>query len=181
MKAQSKLANLEDLTRRLTTGLTILGFAALLALALATCVDIVGRSGFKRPLHGVGDLAAVIMAVIVASSFPACFADRRNIGVDLLGDALGPRAHRWLDVFGHVASLAFVTIFAWQLAKYAADIQSSGQTTWVLKWPIAPWWWVAASLAALAVPVQVVVLLSALTEALNRHRGSAPAAGGNIA
>lgn len=181
MSTDSKLANLEAVTRRLTTGLTILGFAALLALALATFVDIIGRSGFKRPLHGVGDLAAVIMAVIVASSFPACFADRRNIGVDLLGNALGPRVRRWLDVFGHVASLIFVTIFAWQLAKYAADIQQSGQTTWVLKWPIAPWWWVAAALAALAVPVQGVVLLSALSEALNRHRVAAQGGGGSIA
>lgn len=161
-RASSRLAALESLSRRVTNVLTIVGFAALLALAMAMVVDIVGRFVFKRPLHGVGDLAAVIMAVIVASSLPACFAESRNIGVDLLGQGLGTRAHRWLDVLGHVASLVFVIIFAWQLAKYASDIQKSGQTTWVLKLPIAPWWWVAATLAAFAVPVQAIVALRSL-------------------
>lgn len=160
------LSSLEQRVLRLTQAITCVGFAALLLLALATVADVFGRGAFGRPLHGVGDLAAVAMAVIVASSLPACFAERRNIGVDLLGNLLGKRAAQWLDLFGHIVTLIFIVILAWQLCRYAADIQRSGQTTFVLRFTVAPWWWVAAGLAAATVPVQLLVTLRALAAAL---------------
>ena len=160
-----RLARLERRAVRLTNGLTVVGFAALVLLALATAADIVGRYAFSHPLHGVGDLAAMNMAVIVAAALPACFAEKRNISIDLVGQALGVRTRLWLDVLGHIASLAFIAVLAWQLARYAGDIQASGQTTWVLRWPLAPWWWVASALAALTVPVQLIVLLRAIADA----------------
>ncbi len=160
------LGLLERRVQRLTQVITCIGFAALLLLAFATVADVVGRGAFGRPLHGVGDLAAVAMAVIVASSLPACFAERRNIGVDLLGNALGRKAARWLDLVGHVVTLVFIAVLAWQLCRYAADIQASGQTTFVLRFSVAPWWWIAAGLAAATVPVQLLVTLRALEAAM---------------
>lgn len=157
-RAASTLVRLERIALMATHALTIIGFACLLALALATVADIVGRGAFGRPVHGVSDLAAVIMAVIVSAALPACFAERRNIGVDLLGQALGKGGRLALDLLGHVASLAFLAIFAWQLARYAGEMTQSGQTTWVLRLPLYPWWWAAAVIVALTVPTQMLVI-----------------------
>jgi hypothetical protein len=91
------------------------------------------------------------------------------------------RAQLWLSALGHLASMAFITVIAWQLAKYASDVQQSGQTTWVLRWSLAPWWWAASALAALTVPVQFIVTLRAISNAVAGAPAAADKKGGGHA
>ncbi|MDP2297074.1 MAG: TRAP transporter small permease [Pseudolabrys sp.] len=139
--------------------IALIGFFGLLILAVMTTLDISLRWLFGAPIHGVNDVSAIVMAVVIAACVPANLAARQNITVEFLGNALGPRGKAFLDGFGGLFTLAFVGLMAWQFIPYAIEVTNSGQTTWVLKLPIAPGWWIATALLLAGVPVQLTVVV----------------------
>jgi hypothetical protein len=42
----------------------------------------------------------------------------------------------------------------------------SGRTTWHLRIPVAPYWWVATALAALCVPAQAIAFVADVVRAI---------------
>jgi TRAP-type C4-dicarboxylate transport system permease small subunit len=151
--------------------LALVGFCGLLLLALMTSLDVLARWMLNQPLHGVNDLSAIALAVIIAACLPANLAERQNITVEILGNSLGGRSKACLDAFGSFATLVFVTLMTWRFVLYSQEIASSGQTTWVLKLPIAPAWWIATGFLILSIPTQLMVLGSDLKRA---WQGPAP-------
>lgn len=146
--------------------MALLGFFGLLVLALMTTADILLRWLLNQPIYGVNDVSAIVMAVVIAACLPANLAQRQNITVTFLGSALGSRGSAALDAFGGIVTLLFITVLAWRFIPYSSEIARSGQTTWVLKLPVAPAWWVATALLMLSVPVQIVVVASDIARAL---------------
>lgn len=161
-------------TVQFTRLLALVGFFGLLVLAVMTALDITLRWLFDAPLHGVNDVSALVMAVVIAACLPANLAERQNITIEFLGNALGPRAKAALDAFGGLATLLFVALVAWRFTIYAREIGASGQTTAVLGLRAAPWWWLATALLLLSVPVQAMVVLTDL-----RRVRAPPDPGGN--
>ncbi|MFA6265885.1 MAG: TRAP transporter small permease [Pseudolabrys sp.] len=139
--------------------MALIGFFGLLVLALMTTLDIGSRWLFGAPIHGVNDVSAIVMAVVMAACVPANLASRQNITVEFLGNMLGPRGKAFFDGFGGLFTLAFIGVMAWQFVPYAIEVTKSGQTTWVLKLPIAPGWWIATALLLISVPVQLIIVL----------------------
>jgi TRAP-type C4-dicarboxylate transport system permease small subunit len=145
--------------------LALVGFCGLLLLALMTSLDVFARWLLNQPLHGVNDLSAIALAVIIAACLPANLAERQNITVELVGNSLGGRTKACLEAFGSFATLVFVSLMAWRFVLYSQEIASSGQTTWVLRLPIAPAWWIATGFMILSIPTQLMVLGSDLKRA----------------
>lgn len=145
--------------------LALVGFCGLLLLALMTSLDVLTRWLLNQPLHGVNDLSAIALAVIIAACLPANLAERQNISVEFVGNTLGGRAKACLAAFGSFATLVFISLMAWRFVLYSQEIGHSGQTTWVLKLPVAPAWWVATGFMILSIPTQVLVLASDLKRA----------------
>lgn len=150
---------LDRFVRRATLWLALLGFAGLLLLAVMTSLDALLRSAFSAPLHGVNDVSAVVMAVVIASCIPANLAQRRNIAVEVLGGVAGPRTHRILTLFAGLVVLAFFGVMAWKFIPYAEGMYLSGRRTWVLAWPVWPWWAAAALFLVFAAAVQALNVL----------------------
>lgn len=144
--------------RQASQAMALVGFFGLLILALMTTFDVLSRWLFNTPIHGVNDVSAIVMAMVIAACLPANLAARQNITVEFLGNLLGPRAKAALDGFGGVVTLIFVAVMAWRFVPYSIEATESGQTTWVLKLPVAPGWWIATALLLLSVPVQLVVV-----------------------
>jgi TRAP-type C4-dicarboxylate transport system permease small subunit len=149
--------------------MALIGFFGLLVLALMTTCDILSRWLFNHPIDGVNDVSAVVMAVVIAACLPANLAERQNITVEFLGNALGRRGKAILDSLGSLITLIFVALVAWRFIPYSIEITTAHQTTWVLKLPVAPAWWIATALLLLSVPVQFMVFVS------NAARACAPA------
>lgn len=143
---------------KVSRAMALIGFLGLLILALMTSVDITSRWLFGAPLHGVNDVSALVMAIVIAACVPANLAARQNITVEFLGNMLGRRGKAFLDGFGGLFTLAFVALMAWQFIPYSMEVTQSDQTTWVLKLPIAPGWWIATALLLISVPVQLVIV-----------------------
>ncbi len=152
--------------------LALLGFGGLLILAILTTLDVLLRWAFAYPIQGVNDVSSVVMAVVIAACIPSNLVNRQYISVEVLGDFLGPLGRRMLSAFGSLCTAVFIFLMAWQFVPYAADLYENGQRTWVLAWPVWPWWSFAAGCIVLAAIVQGIILLNDL-RALVRGSGRA--------
>lgn len=150
---------LDRLNIALTRTLALLGFAGLLVIATATLIDVLSRWLLSAPIAGVYDLSTLFIAVAMAACFPAALASRQNIRVTFIDEILPRKAGQALDVLAGLATLAFFALLGWQLVIYSAELLESGETSFILEVPIAPWWIVATALFLFCVPVQLVVVL----------------------
>lgn len=146
-------------SRAVTRALALVGFSGLLLLALMTSLDVLLRWLFQTPIQGVNDVSSVVMAVVIAVCIPANLAMKQNIKVEVFGAVAGRRLNAILEVFASLLTLVFIVAIASQFAPYAAGLKETGDRTWVLGWPVWPWWSVAAVMMWIAVGVQIIVLL----------------------
>ena len=153
------LQRLERIGLGATRALSVAGLLLLMELAAMTLADGLLRWLANRPIEGVRDLGAVIVAVAVCCCIPVGLMERANISIRVARDLLGERASRVLDAFAALAALAVIGAMAWQFTVYAGKIARVGETTWILKIPTAPFWYVVAGILWLAVAVQLIVLI----------------------
>ncbi|WP_205470461.1 TRAP transporter small permease subunit [Breoghania sp. L-A4] len=149
--------------------LALIGFFGLFALAMMTTLDILLRWLFQWPIQGVNDVSAVVMAIVISSCIPANLAMKQNIRVEVFGAIGGARLQRALEAFSSLLTLVFIGLIAWQFVPYAAGLRETGDRTWVLAWPVWPWWSVAAVMMWLAVVVQSVVFVTDLMAVFARR------------
>lgn len=147
-----------QLPERLAYILALVGFAGLLILAVMVVLDIILRAVADYPLQGVNDVAAVVMAVVISACIPNSLLVRQNISIEVLGQVIGGRVRFAIDLFASLVVLLFFVLVTWQFVFYSASISASGEQTWVLKWPVGPWWWVATACFAVSVLVQLLVV-----------------------
>ncbi|OGA12717.1 MAG: hypothetical protein A3G25_20020 [Betaproteobacteria bacterium RIFCSPLOWO2_12_FULL_63_13] len=165
------------LLARPSTAVALLGAAGVLLVALAVITDVLMRWLFNLPILAVDDLGRYVMAVVVSSFFPAGLARDQFVTIRFLGKGLGVRARLWLDCFGAIATLLAFAIFAWRIFDYAIEVSRSGLATTVLELPQGPWWWLVATLFAVCVPIQVVVVIERLARAISGAPPDAAAGG----
>ena len=140
----------------------LIGFFGLLMLALMTALDVLLRWLFQAPIHGVNDVSSVVMAVVIAACIPANLAMKQNIAVEVLGTLGGTRLRRFLDLTASLFTLVFIVLIAWRFVPYAQGLRETGDRTWVLGWPLWPWWMASSALMIFAALVQTVVTVSDL-------------------
>lgn len=152
----------------------LVGMVCLVALALMVILDVTMRWLFNDPIDGVADVGPLVMAIVVASTFPLAAIGGYNVTINFLGSWLPPTPRRWLDAFAALVTTIFFALLAWQFVLYAIKLDARGQTTWVLRLPVAPWWSVVAFLLVLCAVVQVIVLLKRVRCAVARVDFSPP-------
>ena len=157
---------LESRIIRGTRAIAIVGFVGLLVVALLTMLDVSLRWVASAPIKGLNDISGLAIAIVIASCLPLVVAQRQNISIRFLGDALGPGAARWLDAFGSGALLAFVALIGWQLAMHTVGMAESGRTTWHLRIPVTPYWSAATLLVVLCIPAQAIAFIADVLRAI---------------
>ncbi|MGI6853928.1 TRAP transporter small permease [Mesorhizobium sp. 1B3] len=144
--------------RRSSRSVATLGLAALVLLSIVMMADIAGRELFSSPISGFSDIADLIVVIAAAACFPASLANNQHVAVRFAGLAHW-RVREGLDLIGHSIMLAVLSIIAYQLVRYTADIYATGQTTWLLYIPVWPVWVLVTALFILCVPVQLAQVL----------------------
>jgi TRAP-type C4-dicarboxylate transport system permease small subunit len=152
------LAALERLTLNATRALSVVGLIGLMGLASMTLADGLMRWLANRPIEGVRDLGALVIAVAIACCLPVALVERGNIAIRL-GKLVSPLLGRVLDAFASVAVCAILAVAAWQLWIYAEKMARAKETTFVLQIPVAPFWMGVDAILWFAVLVQTVVAL----------------------
>jgi TRAP-type C4-dicarboxylate transport system permease small subunit len=176
----------------MSRGFAYLGGVMLSALILITCLSVVGRK-LNEVLHGMvadGVLVApaqwlldvgvgvikgdfeLIEAGIAFSIFaflPLCQITGGHASVDIFTDKLPLRVNRVLRAVIEMVFAAVLVLIAVQLASGMLSKLRSGQTTFLLQFPL--WWAYALSLtgAVAAAVVGVYMALVRVTEALRNQ------------
>ena len=157
---------LEERIGRWTRAIAVAGFLGLLLVALGTTVDVLLRWIANAPIKGLNDINGLVVAIVIASCLPLVIAERQNISIRFLGDALGAKPSSWLEALGSAALLAFVGLVGWQLVLHTMGMAESGRTTWHLRIPVTPWWSVATAIVLLCVPAQAIAFAADVARAI---------------
>ena len=171
---------------RLARVFALMGGAVLGLLILLTCLSILGRSlnsvlhgdavqsalpGLANallatgigPINGDFELVEAGMAFAIFAFLPLCQLHGAHASVDVFTAGLSARANRVLRLLIEVVFAAVLVLIAWQLYLGTLSKMSTGQTTFLIQFPI--WWAYAVSLSAAVVAALVAVYLAVLRAA----------------
>jgi TRAP-type C4-dicarboxylate transport system permease small subunit len=127
------------------------------AAALTTYEGAARYLGWSR-LPGLTDILSLVMAVIIATAFPAGLLSQSNVTIRFLGKALPRRGYRTLEIFGCSVTLVFFALVTWQFFLFVLDQHGRGATTRTIEVPVAPAWLLATLVMAVAIPAQMLVI-----------------------
>ena len=148
-----------------TRSLSAFGLFALLLLAAMTLADGLARWLLNAPIEGVRDAGSLVIAVAVACLLPVGLAERSHITIRVAESVFGPAVSRWLDAAAAVLVALLMGAMCWQIFLYAGKVAHANETTWILLWPRAPFWYAVAGILVIGVAVQVVVALAQIQRA----------------
>lgn len=116
--------------------------------------DVIARWLLRSPQSWVSDIGQVTYPVAIACCFPAALESGHMIAIRFLGEWLGPRRARPLDIVGQVALAALLVLFTWKMFQRAQSEWAGGFRTANIALRVAPTWYAVASLLLLSTLVQ---------------------------
>src|SRR5262245_23858250 len=155
--SSSSLARLQRVALMSTRALSVLGLFALMVLAFITLANGLLRWLLNQPIAGVVDVGALAIAIAVSCCLPVSLMERSHITFRLVSSA-SARLRRVLDVFADSAVAIVLVLMAWQFWVYAGELVATGERTYVLKLPAAPFWYSADVIFWIAAAVQCIVV-----------------------
>jgi TRAP-type C4-dicarboxylate transport system permease small subunit len=114
-------------------------------LLALTVGDVVGRFVFNKPIPGTFELTKIIFALSAFFSFPVSQYKGENLGITLVYDKLPIRLRGFLDFLSSIISIGMFSTALLHTLKYAARMRAANSITSVLRWPMHPWIYLAAS------------------------------------
>jgi TRAP-type C4-dicarboxylate transport system permease small subunit len=161
--------------RAVVPALGAVAAALMFCMMLLTCVDVVGRYFFNKPVTGGFEMTEMLLAALIFAGLPLVTLRGDHITVDLF-DAVTPE---WLFRVQHVVATlvgaACTGFLAWRLWLRAAELASRGETTSELGFPIA---WLAFAMSLL-MALTAAALVIVASHPPRRHvpgEGEGPAA-----
>lgn len=167
---------------RLARLFALLGGLVLSVLIVLTCLSVVGRSlnGLLHtasvqafgpwvdalldlgigPINGDFELVEAGMAFAIFAFLPLCQLNGAHASVDIFTAALPQRAKLLLRTLIDIVFAAVLVLIAWQLFEGLLSKRSSGQTTFLLEFPV--WWAYAFSLSGAGVAALVSVYVACM-------------------
>jgi TRAP-type C4-dicarboxylate transport system permease small subunit len=137
--------------------LGLLAAVLMFCLMLLTCVDVVGRYFFNRPVTGGFELTEMLLASLIFAGLPLVTLRGDHITVDLFDAVTPDRLFRVQHVVATLVGAVCTGFLAWRLGFRAAELASRGETTSQLGFPIAWLAWAMSVLMALTAMALVVV------------------------
>jgi len=135
----------------------VAGLVLLLAMALATCVDIVTRP-WGAGIPGIWEMVTLAMRVMIGLALPWAFYSGSHVAVEVFTDALPARLRQIIIVLALLLSLLAMVLLAWKITDRLIDIRSYGGVTSDLGLPSYVDWIPLALGPLLSVPVLLALL-----------------------
>jgi TRAP-type C4-dicarboxylate transport system permease small subunit len=168
---------------KLARAFALLGGATLTALILLVCLSVVGRAlnGLMHsdmmnqlapafaawalgtglgPVNGDFEIVEAGIAFAICAFLPICQLTGAHASVDIVTSRLPARANLRLRLLCDLAFAAVLVLIAWQLTLGGLSKFRSGQTTFLLEFPV--WWSYAACIVAMWVAALIGLYLAAI-------------------
>lgn len=148
--------------RRLDTvlqqGLGVASAAVLFAMMWVTAIDVAGRYLFNKPLPGGFELTELMLAALIYCGLPLVSARRDHIVIDTLEGVMSRGVKRVLDIVAEI--VCAVTLFGvgYLLFRRAMRVGEYGDTTAVLKLPLAPVVYLMATMIVIAALIHLTLI-----------------------
>jgi TRAP-type C4-dicarboxylate transport system permease small subunit len=126
------VARLEILAEILAIGAGV----ALVLLAVVNVANIISLIGLGSSLLGVGEIAELIMGIVVFAFFPYTQVKSAHISVELLNFVIGPRWRNFLDVLHNVVFSVVIAVLTWRVMAGGYDAWLHRETSMMLGLPI---------------------------------------------
>ena len=118
--------------------LGVIGAAVLFAMMMLTAIDVVGRYVLSRPVPGAFEVTEMMLAALIYCGLPLVSQRREHIVIDTFDYLMSRRVKRALDIIAEVLCSATLFGLAWLVFRRAGRVADYGDTTNVLKLPLAP-------------------------------------------
>jgi len=129
-----------------------LGAAAavlLFSLMMLTTADVIGRYIFNWPLRGAFEITELLLLALVFAGLPLASRADEHVTLDFIDMLLGDRGRLLLRrIVDLICGLLFLGL-AWRVWIKADRIAGYGDTTEVLRVPVAPFVYFMAAMVAL--------------------------------
>jgi len=112
------------------------------------------------PVLGDYELVEAGIAFSIFAFLPLCQITGSHADVDLFTARWSPRANRWRQMITDIAFAVVLVLIAAQLAAGTASKMKTGQTTFLIQFPL--WWAYALGLSGAAVAALVSLYVAAL-------------------
>jgi TRAP-type C4-dicarboxylate transport system permease small subunit len=156
---------LKPLERFLVPALGALCAALMFCLMLLTCVDVVGRYFFNKPVTGGFELTEFLLASLIFAGLPLVTLRGDHITVDLF-DAMTPdKVLRVQHVAASLLAAVSTGYLAWRLWLRGDTLARAGETTSQLEIKLA---WLTYAMSLL-MALTAAVLLALTTRVPERH------------
>jgi TRAP-type C4-dicarboxylate transport system permease small subunit len=142
----------------------VLGAAAsaiLFAMMTLTFVDVIARYVVNRPVRGGFELTELMLLVLIFAGLPLASHAREHVTMDLIDRLLPARGRAWLERAQNLACAALMFLLTWQIWLKAGKIAAYGDTTDVLRIPLAPFIYFMVAMIALSGLVHLYLALAA--------------------
>ena len=150
-----------NITQKISRLMALLGGSMLVLLIVMTCVSILGRSlnGILHadtiqatmpalaswlldvgvgPLNGDYELLEAGMAFSIFAFLPVCQLNSAHASVDVFTSMMSATFSNFMVWLSEFAFALVLTLIAWQLTNGFLDKYNSGETTFLLQFPV--WW-----------------------------------------
>jgi TRAP-type transport system small permease protein len=128
---------MDKLLIRIEGMMKVIAAAGLMAMALVTGFDIIGRTGWNTPIYGSEEMVSILAVLVMGLSLPYAHTQGSHIGVEVLFRRLPAKARRITKLITEAASCALFAVVAWRLVVYGLDQNTAGVVTMNLALPFA--------------------------------------------
>ena len=129
---------MKSLDSRLETTLGAVSATVLFLMMMVTTVDVIGRYLFNKPLAGGFELTEMMLAALIYCGLPLVSKRREHIVIDTFDSFMSRAVKRFFDVFADVVCFLTLSGIGYLIFRRAARVAEYGDTTSVLKLPLAP-------------------------------------------
>ncbi len=138
---------MKDTIDALARTFALLGGLVLSLLIVMTCISIIGRATGIGPIDGDFEIVEAGMAFTIFAFLPLCQLHGAHASVDIFMSAMPARLAAGIRALVEVVFAAVLILITWQLCEGALSKYHTGQTTFLLEFPV--WWSYAACVVAM--------------------------------
>ncbi len=132
--------------------------AAILAMMLVTCADVIGRRiGF--PLQGAYDIVRLVGGVAIATALPLTTAVKGHVAIEYFFHRLGPGGRAAVDALMRTLQTGAFLFAAFAFYRRGVRLFLGGEATPTLRLPIFWLAWLVAAMCLLTAFISLYHLL----------------------
>lgn len=112
-----------------------MGAICLVGMMTITCVDVIGRYFFDRPIFGSEEIVHFLLTMVIGFSLPYSHMEKIHVGVEIVYRLLPAKTRLFLKLFTDILSLMLMIIITVMMFKYWATTRASGEVSMNLEFP----------------------------------------------